>query len=366
VPESLEISTTIFGDVFWGRRMNTWSQESNLKNAYPFSGLDTFQKNQQDYWIANLECPVTKEIASTFQTEVQLKFSCSPDYLIEAKKYFTGFSLANNHTDNMQEYDGFAQTKDYLSKNQIQYFGHYDGKFDEICNVLSFEASPIFQDPQKSKNYNQIISLNQKPKPKLEELHILYTYNPESLSKYFLPIAFCGYHGVFKLPTTEELEVIETYSQYFPVISMPHQGVEYSTKPNTYQKNIYRRMIDLGATAVIGGHTHSILPTEIYKNKLIAYSTGNFIFDQQSNKQVTTGLGVSLNWKVVLNSKNLELLNTYKNCQAQKCLEIATNNSLSKLDFQPSYNFLVSDSSNKLTKKADSVTTNRIINLITN
>ena len=46
-------------------------------------------------------------------------------------------------------------------------------------------------------------------------------------------------------------------------------------------KKLYRWFIDLGADAVIGHHTHCYSGSEVYKNKPIVYSLGNFIFDSK-------------------------------------------------------------------------------------
>jgi len=40
------------------------------------------------------------------------------------------------------------------------------------------------------------------------------------------------------------------------------------------------QFIDQGADLIVGTHPHVVQEVEIYKNKLIFYSLGNFIFDQ--------------------------------------------------------------------------------------
>lgn len=62
------------------------------------------------------------------------------------------------------------------------------------------------------------------------------------------------------------------------VIVLPHWGVEYSYIPP--QKCIYlaKRMIDAGADAVVGSHTHIMNPRMTYKGKPVYFSLGNFLF----------------------------------------------------------------------------------------
>ncbi|PJA94887.1 hypothetical protein CO130_02100, partial [Candidatus Jorgensenbacteria bacterium CG_4_9_14_3_um_filter_38_10] len=44
-----------------------------------------------------------------------------------------------------------------------------------------------------------------------------------------------------------------------------------------------------GADLVIGSHLHVLQPLETYNNKYIAYSLGNFVFDQNFSKKTMTG-----------------------------------------------------------------------------
>ncbi|MDD5258447.1 MAG: CapA family protein, partial [bacterium] len=63
-----------------------------------------------------------------------------------------------------------------------------------------------------------------------------------------------------------------------------HWGEEYKLKPESWQIELAHKLIDAGADLIVGAHPHVLQSTEIYKNKYIFYSLGNFIFDQtQSN-----------------------------------------------------------------------------------
>jgi poly-gamma-glutamate synthesis protein (capsule biosynthesis protein) len=66
------------------------------------------------------------------------------------------------------------------------------------------------------------------------------------------------------------------------VVVCPHWGVEYASKPTREQVEIAHRMIDAGADLVVGSHPHVVQPLETYHDRWIAYSLGNFIFDQQN------------------------------------------------------------------------------------
>ncbi|MCJ7752517.1 MAG: CapA family protein, partial [Armatimonadetes bacterium] len=66
------------------------------------------------------------------------------------------------------------------------------------------------------------------------------------------------------------------------VIVSLHWGVEYARQPQESQRRIARRLIDAGADLVIGHHTHTPQPVERYKDGIIAYSLGNFVFDSHA------------------------------------------------------------------------------------
>ncbi len=68
-----------------------------------------------------------------------------------------------------------------------------------------------------------------------------------------------------------------------------HYGEEYQKEPNEDQRYISRRAIDWGADIVIGHHPHVTQPVEEYEGGYIAYSLGNFIFDQYFSKETMRG-----------------------------------------------------------------------------
>ena len=74
-----------------------------------------------------------------------------------------------------------------------------------------------------------------------------------------------------------------------------HWGNEYQHTAN-YGKQIEpgRAFVDAGADIVIGHHPHVVQNFEIYNNKLIFYSLGNFVFDQYWSKATQEQLGLGI------------------------------------------------------------------------
>ena len=74
------------------------------------------------------------------------------------------------------------------------------------------------------------------------------------------------------------------------VIVVVHWGNEYQDAPARWQTTAGRALIDAGADAIIGHHVHVLQGIERYKGGLIAYSLGNFIF--QNGKELIRQAGV--------------------------------------------------------------------------
>lgn len=62
-----------------------------------------------------------------------------------------------------------------------------------------------------------------------------------------------------------------------------HWGEERNHYSNTVQETLGHFAIDCGADIVVGAHSHCLQGIELYNNKLIVYSLGNFCFGGNSN-----------------------------------------------------------------------------------
>ncbi len=327
LPANAEMKLLVMGDIYWGRYINSWSMASPLQYTYPFQQLNDFERDDYDAWIANLECPVTNNPkVSPAQEEATLKFDCSPAYLPEAAKWFTAVSLANNHTDNQNGQIGLLETKQHLEQNGIQYFGTFEPElYDDICEVVSLPARVTMTD--------------------------------KSVKTAKLPLALCGYHGVFKIPSVASVDTISRYSNLFNVISLPHSGQEYVATPDRIKTTLYRAMIDAGADVVAGGHPHWVQTSEAYKGKLIAYSLGNFIFDQQRLPETTRSAVLSITLSVnAADAPDIQQwLTLGETCSGyhDDCSTQAEEKGLKKLPFTYNFAMLGSVDDNKVTRLAE-------------
>lgn len=322
----------LMGEVFWGRYIRDASLADELGYAYPFSRLSEFERERYDAWIAHLECPITNNALTSAQQEATLTFNCRPEFLGEAANWFDVFSLANNHTDNMGGQEGLDETRINLEKYNIQHYGHFDNQvLSELCEVVSLPMSMTF-------NYGQKIKKN-------------------------FPIALCGFHNVFALPNSEELDVIKKYSKYFLTIITPQMGQEYVPSADQLKVDTYRAMIDRGADMVVATHPHWVQNTEVYRGSLIMYSLGNFMFDQQDSEEVRRSAVLDLEIKLDDSKLLQKWLETDLECQdfADDCLNIAEARQLEKPDFKLSYEIVSSLNTSYVTGVAPSDVSQRVL-----
>jgi poly-gamma-glutamate capsule biosynthesis protein CapA/YwtB (metallophosphatase superfamily) len=60
-------------------------------------------------------------------------------------------------------------------------------------------------------------------------------------------------------------------------------------EPRTEQVQISKTLVDFGADVVYGSQAHQVQQVEHYKNKVIYYGLGNFLFDQNYSLGVRQG-----------------------------------------------------------------------------
>ena len=106
------------------------------------------------------------------------------------------------------------------------------------------------------------------------------------------------------------------------VVSL-HWGWEYEDFPRRYQIGQAHAFIDAGADLVLGHHPHVLQGVERYKNRMIFYSMGNFVFDQRIQvKTRYTMIGEMKAEETILSNRNTNWTLTYA---AYPLIKDATN-----------------------------------------
>lgn len=239
IPENQKITLLVTGDVLLARLVNQKMVTSGNFN-YPFEKTADFLKDA-DLTFINLEgpllegCPIITD-GTTF---------CGDPRDVQALT-FAGIdiaNLANNHIYNFGS-EGLSQTLSILDQNGIAQVGIVNPVYKEIKG---------------------------------------------------LKFAFLGYNAVGIKVDTNLIkgEVSAAKSQADIVVVQYHWGTEYTYIPKRFGADpveLGHLTIDAGADLVIGNHPHRIQGVEIYKGKVIAYSHGNFVFDQFWSTETRVGV----------------------------------------------------------------------------
>lgn len=122
----------------------------------------------------------------------------------------------------------------------------------------------------------------------------LHAYSPSLLNVKGIKVAFFAFSDVVppgfaateKKPGIASLKnektAIKTVFKWSKVsdvtIVSVHWGKELGYLPSERQIRIAHRLIEAGADLILGHHPHVVQPVEVYRNRAIAYSLGNFIF----------------------------------------------------------------------------------------
>ncbi len=327
---TLESRFMFSGTVVTARAVENEARDSSgtVNWASVFSQFASFQPEKYSEWFIDMECPVTTNTIP-YRTQVEnTVFNCPPSVFPEMSKFITVANIANNHTRDQGD-DGFTETRKNVLEGGLQAVGNWDPREkDDLCEVMGL-------------TYTLTIEATE----------------PRDVE---VPIAVCAFHYFEKEPRDDELDEVSQYSDIMPVIGLMQVGVEYRPNADDRQIEVGRALIDRGVDFVVGNSPHWVQNTEVYKDKLIVYSTGNFIFDQLDDE---TNRGLNLDVQAVAEyNENLESwIELGKNCKPEvfkdDCFQQAKQNNLEKVNF--SYNFSIVASTGgfgEITARADSVT----------
>ena len=94
-----------------------------------------------------------------------------------------------------------------------------------------------------------------------------------------------------------------------------HGGKEHYRYPSPLLQKVCRKIVDSGADVVVCQHSHCIGCEEHYKNGVIVYGQGNFIFDYCNNEYWNTSLLIGID-----DNFNIEYIPIQKN---NECVRLA-------------------------------------------
>ena len=211
---------------------------------------DTLSK--ADITLGNLECPISDR-----GLPVEKKYVFRAPLEAPKSLSYAGFdvlSLGNNHSLDYGP-DALMDTISQLNSENIHTIG---AGMDDV------EAySPLF------------ITING-----LRLAFLSYVDVPNTDFDYLAWEAEPGKPGIAWAHAERVQQEVERATKNADVvIVMLHNGFEFWQKVSDRQQEIAKLAIDSGASLVIGSHPHVLQRIETYNDGLIAYSMGNFVFD---------------------------------------------------------------------------------------
>lgn len=201
-----------------------------------------------DYCAVNFEAPVASDAAPAPKSGPSLSQDAACPALLH-RAGFNVFPLANNH---IMDYgaEPALHTGELLAKGgQCFGLGRGSGAF-----------APLYL----SKN-GITVALLSATELQFGIIHDLWTQSGDTGCAWLLH------------PLLTDA-VSETRRKADFVILVAHAGLEGELLPLPEWRDVYRRFIDTGCDAVIGGHTHTPQGYELWHGKPIFYSLGNFCF----------------------------------------------------------------------------------------
>lgn len=252
-PLSGESATILaLGDTGFGRDLTRFSDEWGMDAV-----LDPTKPLLQapDLTVANYEGVIAPEGAGEKQSG-PFRFRSKPEAAEAlARNGFDLFSLANNHA---MDYGpaGLKATIDLFAAAGVKTFGAGMKKKDAyqplITEVRGITIAWL--------GYTAVV----------DPPHTLKDWGDKGTRAWLDP-----------RDTSPLLKAVAAAKQHADVVIVQlHWGHEYTTCPDAWQVKTAQAAIDAGASLVIGHHPHVIQDVETYKGGFIAYSLGNFLFDQ--------------------------------------------------------------------------------------
>lgn len=271
LPEE-EVTILAVGDIMLARKVERLMTQ--FGTGYPLSEVKT-SLSQADITFGNLECAVSDKGTPLPGKGIWLR--AKPEVMNELKgSGFDVLSVANNHS---LDYDteAFLDTLYWIEQSGIGTIGG--------GNDITSACSPFISTVKG-----------------VRVGFLAYTEMADMIWSYDYPRklkATATEAGVAPFDFDSIVKDIQALNSQVDILVLSlHWGTEYSLSPSALQREQAREFIDAGADLIIGHHPHVVQGIEVYKDGVIAYSLGNFVFDQNQSDRTREGLVMEVTAKV--------------------------------------------------------------------
>nr|WP_269430211.1 CapA family protein [Methanosarcina siciliae] len=203
-----------------------------------------------DVVFGNLECVFSEEFYALNLKNIKLLIAPPDSSILLKENNFTILNLANNHI-----------------------LDHGVKKVRETINTLENVGIKYIGEPTKLKK---------------KQIEIIHVKNKK--------IGFLGYNLCEQGEQSSIEEILASIKKNRSSVDILFLslhwgwGSEHMEFPSPSQVELGHMFIDHGVDVILGHHSHVFQPVELYHNKIICYSLGNFIFDMDNEKNRKSGI----------------------------------------------------------------------------
>lgn len=256
------LEITFAGDIIFGRyRSDDMFDPIPGPDDHPFAEIQPLLR--ADIIVGNLETPLTRDLPLKSPIGARYRFGASKEmarHLVDAG--FTAVSLANNHAFDLRA-AGMIDSPEILRELGIIPLGA--SRTDEPV----FRVEPIDKDGWR---VGFIAVTTRRNAPHFAGTPVLPFLVTTELDDTLVPVLQAA------------------RAQHDVLIVFIHWGEEYADDPAPHQRKAAKALLDAGADLVVGHHPHVLQGIERHGDGAIAYSLGNFLFENTNAIPKLTGV----------------------------------------------------------------------------
>jgi len=257
--ESLEM--TFVGDVIFGR-FRAAGFDPIPERGHPVFA-EVAELLRADLVIGNLETPVVRTLPQTSPIGSTYRFGASAEHVRHlAQAGFSAMSLANNHAYDLRG-EGLAETPEILEELGVVPLG---------ASTLEIPPVRVETIVEEGWRVGFIALTTRRNAPQVE-------------GERQLP-----YLRIRDVTATVSPRIQEARADHDVLVVLIHWGEEYAEAPSRIQTIVAHDLIDAGVDLVVGHHPHVLQAFEHRGKGLVAYSLGNFLFENTHEIPKQTGV----------------------------------------------------------------------------
>jgi len=256
------IELTFVGDIIFGRyRADNTFDAIPGPDDHPFAEIAELMRS--DLLVGNLETPLTRDLPLKSPIGAQFRFGASMDmarHLVDGG--FTALGLANNHAFDLRA-QGMLDSPVILRELGLIPLG------------ASRTEPPVFRVEaidRKGWKVGFVAVTSRRNAPHFEGTPDLPFLSTNDFDATLGPL------------------IAAARAEHDLIVVFVHWGEEYEDSPGTHQRRAAKALIDRGADLVVGHHPHVLQGIERHGRGAIAYSLGNFLFENTHEVPRLTGV----------------------------------------------------------------------------